>query len=59
MKTLKINKPCPKGGSKMFVDEEGNLHACRLQYYINTAKHLKMERLQFNDTIIHLHYESN
>lgn len=54
MKILKIAGPCPKGGSRLYLDEEGNVHACRLQYYLNTAKHLLCDRLQFTDTIITL-----
>lgn len=54
MKALKINLPCPKGGTRLYVDENGGLHACRLQIYINTAKYLNCELLQFTDTIIYL-----
>lgn len=54
MNTLEINLPCPKGGSRLWYDEEGAMHACKLQYYINTAQYYGYDVLKFKDTIINL-----
>ncbi len=51
-KTLRIPMCCPRGGKGIYVDDEGNLHAGRLQRYIETAKYMNCERLQFDDTVI-------
>lgn len=52
METLRIKGSCPRGGSKQYVDEAGNLRAGRLQIYINTAIFMGCKKLQFDDTLI-------
>lgn len=54
MNILRIKGKCPKGGIKLFVDENGKPHACRLQRYIYTAQYLECNVLKFDDTIINL-----
>ena len=54
MKTLVINKKCPKGGKVPFLDEDGKVHAGRLARYIATAIELGYEKLKFLDTEINL-----
>ena len=54
MKTMKVKMPCPPGGSRLWYDENGRMHACQLQYYINTAQYYGYDVLKFSDTIIPL-----
>ena len=53
-KVLKIKGNCPRGGVKLAIDENGSMHACRLQRYIYTAQFLDCDVLEFDNTKIKL-----
>jgi len=52
MKIMRVNRDCPQGGTRAWVDDDGKLHANQLYRYICTADYYGFEKIRFNDTEI-------